>query len=58
MNILSIDDVAELLGVAKSTVWRLHTQEESFPEKIQISPGRVGYRESDLEEWLEERTDK
>lgn len=37
-----------------STIWRLRQRRE-FPEPIRLSPGRVGYRRSDIEQWLASR---
>ena len=38
-------------GISDTTLWRLE-RSGNFPRSIQISPGRVGYRESDIERGL------
>lgn len=52
--ILSPAAVAKLLGVSKPTVWRLR-RAGNFPAPISLSPGRVGFRASDIGEWLASR---
>ena len=46
--------LAKRLGVSTTTLWRLRARKE-FPEPIQISPGAVGWRESDVQAWLKSR---
>ena len=53
-RILSNREVVELLGLSAATVWRLRRRGD-FPEPISLSPGRVGWRESDLSAWLDHR---
>ena len=42
------------VGLSAVTVWRLRNRDQ-FPPPIQLSPGRVGWRRSDLERWLAQR---
>jgi excisionase family DNA binding protein len=58
--LLRIEQVAELLGCSERHVRNLH-REGRMPPRIAISERLVGWRESDLEAWLqsnrEERSD-
>lgn len=56
MRILRTDEVAERLGVSRTTLWRWE-REGDFPDRIKLGPNSVGWRESDLEDWLEQRAD-
>ena len=51
---MSRKDTAESLGLSLSLVQQL-TREGDFPNTVQLSPGRVGYRTVDVEEWLAAR---
>lgn len=47
--------VAELLGhISLTTLWRMRQRGE-FPEPVRLSPGRCGWRRTDIEAWLTER---
>ena len=46
--------LAKRLGVSITTLWRMRGRNE-FPEPVQISPGAIGWRESDVQAWLETR---
>ncbi|OAN61023.1 transcriptional regulator [Balneola sp. EhC07] len=54
MKILRPTQLANQLGVSKSTLWRLEKSGE-LPKRITISERIVGWKESDIEEWLEEK---
>lgn len=44
-------EVCSLLGVSHSTLYRW-TANNSFPSPIQLGPNTVGWKQSDIEEWL------
>jgi predicted DNA-binding transcriptional regulator AlpA len=46
-----------VVGFTATTAWRLRKQ-GLFPEPIRVSPGRVGWKRSTLEAWLNERQQK
>ena len=50
--LLRTREVLELVPVGRSTLWRL-VQRSEFPRPIRIGPRAVGWRVSDIEEWLE-----
>ena len=53
-RILSRRDVACLLDVSLSTLWRL-VRNGSFPPPMRVSPGRVGWRAKTVERWIDAR---
>ena len=46
--------VLEKCGISGATQWRLE-RAGRMPGRVQISPGRVGWYESEIREWLESR---
>lgn len=47
----------ELQGIVKlgrTTVWRLE-KDGSFPKRIKLSPGRIGWKVSSVLEWIASR---
>lgn len=54
-RILSRREVAEVLGVSRSSTWRLQKKDPSFPEPRKISERRVGWLASEVESWLQSR---
>ncbi len=55
-RILSLRQVIEITGLSPATIWRMRRRGE-MPEPIRLSPGRVGWRESDIERWLVARAE-
>jgi prophage regulatory protein len=53
-GILSPKDTYKLTSLSGATIWRLRRQGQ-FPEPIRLSPGRMGWRRADIEQWLSER---
>ena len=53
-RILRLNDVRKLIGLHKSTIYRLINQKE-FPAPIQLGPNSVGWLREDLEKWIESR---
>ena len=54
MKILRPAQLASLLGVSKTTLWRMEKAGE-LPKRYSISERIVGWKESDIEKWLESR---
>jgi len=52
--ILRPRQVAEILSISISTLWRIQKRED-FPKKITLSPRTVGWRQSDIDLWLKEK---
>ena len=53
-RVLNAKETAELLGVSLRTLDRI-CQTDSGLKKIQLSPGRVGFRQADVLAWIESR---
>jgi prophage regulatory protein len=53
-HIVGMKQAAELIGVSIRTLERL-CRAGTGPRKIRLSPGRVGFRRSDIAEWLADR---
>lgn len=49
-------DLAQLISVHLSTIYRWEKNGKLPIEKIKIGPAAVGYRKVDVEEWLNEQT--
>lgn len=54
MKILRMNEVANLLGVSRSTVLRLEN-EDQFPSRINISRNSVGFLENEIIEWIKNK---
>ena len=50
-RILSTNDVCVLTTLSRPTLWRLG-KAGKFPEKVQLSPHRVGYDSVKVENWI------
>ncbi|USR42247.1 AlpA family phage regulatory protein [Ectopseudomonas hydrolytica] len=46
--------VAELIGLSRSTIWRME-QEGKFPKRVQLGSKSVAWRLSDLNHWMSSR---
>ena len=46
--------VYEIVCLSRSTVWRMEGRGE-FPRRVQLSPNRVGWPESEILKWKESR---
>ena len=53
-QVLSRRQVAAVLGVSTTTLWRMVRRRE-FPAPIRLSRGRVGWRRVTVEQWLAAR---
>ncbi len=52
--LVSEDDLVNLLGLSKSTIWRLERQGK-FPKRLQIGNRRVAWRLEEIEQFLASR---
>lgn len=60
LQIIRPKQLAKLLGISIPTLYRWDNLNQIPIEKIRIGPNVVGYRRSDVEEWLksESKTEK
>jgi prophage regulatory protein len=56
-RILRRKDVESRVGLARSSLYSL-IQKNEFPRPVQLSERAVGWREADVNEWLESRVTK
>lgn len=54
MKVLRAEDVVDRTGLSRTSIWRMEKRGD-FPARIQLSPNRVGWLESDVDEWIESR---
>ena len=54
MRVLNVRDVVSMTGLSKATIWR-EEKSGAFPKRINLTPRRVGWIESEILEWLESR---
>lgn len=53
-RILRPKEVAQLLSISIPTLYRMM---DELPPKIRVGKRAVGWRESEIQDWLEERTE-
>lgn len=51
LQILKMRDVTRLTTLHRATIYRLIERDE-FPKQIRIGRRRVGWRESDVSDWI------
>ncbi|KXJ57138.1 MAG: hypothetical protein AXW17_13185 [Colwellia sp. Phe_37] len=52
MQILKVSEVIKRTGLSRTTLWRLE-RDGKFPRSIKLSVNRVGWRENEVDEWIE-----
>ena len=57
LQILSIREVEAMVGFDKSTVYR-KIAAGRFPDRVRLSPNRVGWLRGEIEAWLRDRADE
>ena len=51
---LSVKEASEITSLSRATMYRL-IEREAFPRLRQLAPGRVGFRASEVEQWVATR---
>jgi predicted DNA-binding transcriptional regulator AlpA len=51
LKLLSWSELRKVVPLSRSTVWR-RVRDGRFPAPLQISPGRVAWREDDIRAWM------
>ncbi len=54
MKILKPHEVVRKIGLSRVSVWRLE-RDGKFPARVKLSCNRVGWIESEIEEWIKQR---
>lgn len=53
-RIIRSREVQELTGLSRTTLWRMERKGE-FPDRLPLSAGSVGWRLSEVEEWVKSK---
>ncbi|MBT5559412.1 MAG: AlpA family phage regulatory protein [Proteobacteria bacterium] len=53
-KILRRKDVETMIGLSRSTIYKLMSQ-GTFPKAIHLGPRAVGWRISDIEDWIDQQ---
>jgi prophage regulatory protein len=56
-KILRLPSVLELTGLSRSSIYQQIAQ-GTFPKQVSLGARAVGWRESDIQNWLESLTEK
>lgn len=55
-HIVSTAEVMSISGLSRTTIWRLE-RTGTFPKRLQLSPARIGWRESEVAAWVAGKRD-
>lgn len=53
-SVISMHTVISMTGISRTTIWR-RERAGDFPKRIQLSPGRVGWKAVEIQAWIEDR---
>ncbi len=53
-KIIRVDDVIEMTGVSRGTLWRWERQDK-FPKRVPLGANSVGWRLSEVSQWIKTR---
>ena len=53
-RVLLVADIEEITGLSRSTIYR-QIASGDFPSPMRLSPGRRGWNQDDVEQWMAER---
>jgi prophage regulatory protein len=56
-QIIRYRELRKRIGLSRTTVWRL-IREGRFPRPLPLTARLVGFRESDVEAWIESRANR
>ena len=50
--ILRLEDLIKYIGLGRSAVYKLGKTDPTFPKRVQLSDRAVGWRRSEIDEWV------
>ncbi len=53
-RIIRANEIVEMTGLSRTTIWRME-KNGSFPRRVSLGVGSVGWRFSEVREWMRER---
>ena len=53
-RIIRFPELKEIIGLSRARIYQM-MEEQTFPRQIKLSARAIGWREKDIEKWLEER---
>jgi predicted DNA-binding transcriptional regulator AlpA len=53
LQLLRPKQVCKILGIGRTTLWKLSNEDPDFPPKIHLTPKAIGFKEADLKNWIE-----
>ncbi|MGR5323408.1 helix-turn-helix transcriptional regulator [Vibrio sp. DNB22_17_1] len=53
-RVLSLDEVASILGKSKKSLWRWWAKDKVMPEPLKVNGRAIGFRESTVKAFLEQ----
>lgn len=56
-KILRLPEVMELTALSRSTIYAF-IQQESFPDSVQLGERSVGWIESEINDWIQQRIEQ
>lgn len=55
-RILRRPEVEDKTGLSKSTIRRRELTDPDFPKRVSLGPNAVGWRESEVQNWIDSRS--
>ncbi|ELB2131751.1 AlpA family transcriptional regulator [Vibrio parahaemolyticus] len=55
MRIYRLKELTELLGISRATIYSWMKQ-GTFPQSVALGANSVGWKESDIQQWIDTRT--
>jgi prophage regulatory protein len=55
-RVLTLDEVANILGKSKKSLWRWWAKDKVMPEPLKVNGRAIGFRQSTIEAFLEKLT--
>lgn len=50
--LMRLEEVCKMLGICRTTLWKLQRDNPNFPKPLQITSRKKAYRRSDIERFI------